>query len=123
MVQLKCLKISFLRSCVQRFVFENPTIDHQYCQAEVPRLTKKQSIDYLEKYSVGIDRYDFMTPLSFVDPKVDPKGEPLVEPVVEPVVEHLVIESLVVEPLVVEPLVVCSVTVESVTDEPSFKTT
>ena len=115
MVQLKCLKISFLRSCVQRFVFENPTIDHQYCQAEVPRLTKKQSIDYLEKYSVGIDRYDFMTPLSFVDPKVCSIVEPAVESLV---VEPLVVEHVLVEPLVVEPLLVEHVTVESVTDEP-----
>ena len=77
---LKCLKISFLRSCVQRFMFENPTIDHPYKHADVARLTKKQAMEYLELYQVGINRYDFMPPLSFVEPHVEPVVEPSVVP-------------------------------------------
>ena len=90
---LKCLKISFLRACVQRFMFENPTIDHPYKHADVARLTKKQAMDYLELYQVGINRYDFMPPLSFVEPQVEPVVEPVVEPTVDTVVEPTVVPS------------------------------
>jgi hypothetical protein len=117
MVKLKSLKISVLRECVQRFLFETPHIDHQYCQSEVPKLSKKQTIEYLEKYSVTFDSFQSMSPLSFVEPvtvehvtvetsPVEPTVEPTVEPIVEPMVEPTV-ES-VVEPVVeptVEPVV------------------
>ena len=117
MVQLKSLKISVLRECVQRFLFETPHIDHQYCQSEVPKLSKKQSIEYLELYSVGFEGFQSMSPLSFVEPKtVDP---PMVESptVVPPTVDPPTVEPLMLEHLVVEHLVLESVKEESVTDE------
>jgi hypothetical protein len=113
MVQLKSLKISVLRECVQRFLFETPTIDHQYCPSEVPKLSKKQTIEYLEKYKVSFDSFQSMSPLSFVDLRekclepvtiepmtVEPMVEPSVEPMVEPSVEPVTIET---KPLVSKP--------------------